>query len=123
MWAQPMRRTLLSKYFLPPRQHPLAVNRGCLRGAGYPLSPGSWGDRAPGRRMLRLKRKQEVRQRQGSTENTASSQGGEGVTQEGFQGEATQRQLREPGEGTDWVRGWGSRREVGVVLRRGSYRS
>lgn len=55
---------------------------------GYLLSWGSWGDQALAKRMLKWKESQEVKQREGSTENTASSQGGEGVLQEGFQGEA-----------------------------------
>lgn len=86
MRARLTRRALLSKYFLPPHRYPLAVLTGASGDQEYPLSSGNWGGWALGRRMLR--QSQEVRQREESTENTASSQGGEGVFPEGFQGEA-----------------------------------
>lgn len=78
MRAQCIRRTLLSEYFLPSRRDLLAVLMGASGEQGQLLSSGNWGGWTRGRKMLRKGKSQRIRQREGSTENTASSQGGEG---------------------------------------------
>lgn len=57
MWAQHMRRALLSKYFLPPHQHPLSVNHGCRREAGVPSVLWELGRPGTGQKDAEMERK------------------------------------------------------------------
>lgn len=67
-------RCSVSTSFLPARTRLLGLSTGAGGEQRHPLPSGTWGGRAPGRRMLRRGESQKVRQREQSTENPASPQ-------------------------------------------------
>lgn len=71
-------RCSVSTSFLPARTRLLGLSTGAGGEQRHPLPSGTWGGRAPGRRMLRRGESQKVRQRERSTENLASPQVGKG---------------------------------------------